>query len=234
MKVLLFPLTVFVTVVSCNSNDSKISQQIDPCQQYEYSYNQLQRHAKNMAWEARNGNRMVNFQDSIEQLKNWIAWLDTMGCKNKKDIKFATDAILQLENRIKKNGEQDAEEYLNGDDWFMSGVKIASYKIVYDDLMNPYAQVKISNQTRRTLRSLKFGINVCGNGQRTIYCQKSIIVRALVRPFSEEEMSFPITAAMNSRYKPKIELFEIIREDGTKAKTREAVAYESETSESSY
>jgi hypothetical protein len=132
---------------------------------------------------------------------------------------------LALEYLTKEKLRLQAEA-LNGDDLFMSGVQISSSKILFDDNMNPFVEMTVSNNTSKHLKALKFLVNYCSRNPVSQLCYKLLLIKEDISPLSSKPLSFslPKPVQMATDY-PEVELVEILRSDGVKVKTAEGFRF---------
>jgi hypothetical protein len=219
-------ITLSMTNIFCNSSENpKISEAESACNSYNYYYDDL----KKFIADIKSNSNSVSYMpdaEKFEKINIKLSELNKINCSEKKDLTFANDMITWMKQE-KANKEQQYDlDRLNGDDLGMEGVTISSPEILFYENMDSYVKVTLSNQTKKRLKSLKFGVNYCVPKYYSPLCYKTVVVTINVNPMSSESFTFDMPSKMpgQSDY-PKIKLLEVVRSDGTKAKTGDGIRF---------
>lgn len=212
---------------ACNSDEQKSEAELQ-CSSYDYRFGELKEliNAINSHSTFRYKSYTLWDENTIQDIEKMISDLDTIKCDSKKNIDFASNQINLIRDHLSKEKQRRQEEAHNGDDLFMSGVKITSSKLLFDDDMNPIIEISLANNTNKRLTALNFLVNYCTGKQVTPLCYKTILIKGDVSPLSSKSLTFslPKPAQMATDH-PVVELVEILRADGVKVKTADGFRF---------
>ncbi len=227
-SILLLSLST-ITFLSCNSEDNKSKKAPeDVCNIYDLHYGILQELVNAINYHETYEYHSYSVWDgtTIEEIKTRISKLNSLNCNSKKSLDFANNQIMKIQEFLTKKKQSQEDEELNGDDLFMSGVQISSSKTLFDENMNPYVELTVTNNTKKTISALRFLINYCPRNEENPVCYTFVLSKGNISPFSSKNLSFTLPSTIQKATdNPVIELFEILRNDGTKVKTADGLRF---------
>jgi hypothetical protein len=214
LKTVVYFFLSFLSVISicCNSTEEQtLSKEDSVCFEYNSNYDDLKEFVSNLN----------SFDgppsDALRSIGDRLSTLNKYNCPMKRDLKFVDTAIVQLNKEEEKRQKERADDELTGDDLGMSGVRTSDAKILFDENMNSYVNIKVYNQTKRKLKSLKFGVKYCKAENRNPLCYKFVIIPTDVEPLSSKDLSFDLPKNLEGQTDyPEIKLIEVVKSDGSK------------------
>lgn len=213
--------------VACNSDERKSEAEVQ-CSSYDFRYGELKELIKAINNHSTYQYKSYSLWDenAIQDIRKMILGLDSINCDSKKNIDFANNQVSIIQDYLTKEKKRKLDESVNGDDLFMSGVQITSSRVLFDDDMNPFVEMSLTNNTNKQLTALRFLINYCSSDQLNQLCYKLILIKQDISPLSSKSLSFSLPRPVQmATDQPKVELVEILRADGVKVKTADGFRF---------
>lgn len=231
MKYYQFLIIAALLSDSCQSQKEPAVPIINSCDDYNKEYEKLKKKVSSYSLDQLQILKLNDINTEIDEAINTLSKFD---CMKTKDISFARDFQIAIDNEKKRKEKMNEAEIIEGDDILMEGVKITSYRVVYNDNVEPSIEIFIENKTKVTIKAIVFQVQYCDKKININHpgeddapeCYENILIKGKIPPQSNGVCKCVLNAdKLASPQKTRVVIFKIVRADGSLIKRLDYKGY---------